>query len=232
MLSLNLPPGLTTTRRRDLTLPAGFISPCLPMMAPRPPSGPLWLHEIKHDGLRIIARKDSRRVTLYDQQGNDLTQRFPLIVGAMAELRSCTIDGEAVTCDDGGIPSFDLLRRHQTAERAFLYVFDLIEIASDDRRRDPLEQRKTTTYLLMLRLVWRSTTGSMATNSTVRPYLGRYVRSASKASCQSAKTRAISRDDHRTGSRRRIRPARRCGGRASTRRRNGRYLRRKVPFTL
>jgi hypothetical protein len=34
-------PGATTTRRRDLTLPAGFIPPCLPMMAPRPPSDPL-----------------------------------------------------------------------------------------------------------------------------------------------------------------------------------------------
>jgi bifunctional non-homologous end joining protein LigD len=135
-------PGLTTTRRRDLTLPAGFIPPCLPMMAPRPPSGPLWLHEIKHDGFRIIARKDGRRVTLYDRIGNDLTQCFPLIVGAMAELRPCTIDGEAVTCDDSGVPSFDLLRNHQRAERAFLCVFDLIELAGDDRRRDPLEQRK------------------------------------------------------------------------------------------
>jgi ATP-dependent DNA ligase len=134
--------GPTATRRRHLTLPAGFIPPCLPMMAPRPPSGPLWFHEIKHDGFRIIARKNSRRVTLYDRLGNDLTQRFPLILKAMASLPSCTIDGEAVTCDDSGIPSFDLLRRHQRDDRAFLCAFDLIELAGDDRRRDPLEQRK------------------------------------------------------------------------------------------
>jgi bifunctional non-homologous end joining protein LigD len=134
--------GPTATRRRDLTLPAGFIPPCLPMMAPRPPSGPIWFHEIKHDGFRIIARKNSRRVTLYDRLGNDLTQRFPLILKAMAWLPSCTIDGEAVTCDDSGIPSFDLLRRHQRDDRTFLCAFDLIELAGDDRRRDPLEQRK------------------------------------------------------------------------------------------
>jgi bifunctional non-homologous end joining protein LigD len=134
--------GPTATRRRDLTLPAGFIPPCLPMMAPRPPSGPIWFHEIKHDGFRIIARKNSRRVTLYDRLGNDLTQRFPLILKAMAWLPSCTIDGEAVTCDDSGIPSFDLLRRHRRDDRAFLCAFDLIELAGDDRRRDPLEQRK------------------------------------------------------------------------------------------
>jgi len=140
--SPHLVPGPTTTRRRDLTLPAGFIPPCLPMMAPRPPSEPFWLHEIKHDGLRIIARKDSKRVRLFDRLGNDLTQRFPLIAGAMAWLPSCTIDGEAVTCDESGLPSFDLLRRRQRDDRAFLYAFDLIELAGDDRRRDPLEQRK------------------------------------------------------------------------------------------
>jgi bifunctional non-homologous end joining protein LigD len=142
MTGLHSTPGPTATRRRDLTLPAGFIPPCLPMMAPRPPSGPFWFHEIKHDGIRIIARKNSRQVTLYDRLGNDLTQRFPLILMAMAGLPSCTIDGEAVICDDGGIPSFDLLRRRQRDDRAFLCAFDLIELAGDDRRRDPLDQRK------------------------------------------------------------------------------------------
>jgi ATP-dependent DNA ligase len=39
-------------------LPAGFIAPCLPTKAHTLPSGGLWLHEIKHDGFRIIARKN------------------------------------------------------------------------------------------------------------------------------------------------------------------------------
>jgi bifunctional non-homologous end joining protein LigD len=58
------------------------------------------LHEIKHDGFRIIARKDGAHVKLYSRPGNDLTKRFPLIVEALARLRasSCTIDGEAVAC--------------------------------------------------------------------------------------------------------------------------------------
>jgi len=142
MPGLHSSPGHTPNRRRDLTLPAGFIPPCLPMMAPRPPSGPLWLHEIKHDGFRVIARKDSKRVRLYDRLGNDVTQRFPLIVEAAAWLPSCTIDGEAVVSDDSGVPSFDLLRGRQRDDRAFLCAFDLIELAGDDRRRDPLEQRK------------------------------------------------------------------------------------------
>jgi hypothetical protein len=45
---------------RSRALPAGFIAPCLPTPAPKPPSGELWLHEIKHDGFRMIARKWGR----------------------------------------------------------------------------------------------------------------------------------------------------------------------------
>jgi hypothetical protein len=117
-------------RPRDLTLPAGFIAPCLPMTAPCPPSGPLWLHEAKHDGFRVIVRKDGQRVMLYSRSGNDLTQRFPLIVETMLRLPSCTIDGEAIACDDSGLPSFDLLRGHLQDSRVVLYAFDLIELAA------------------------------------------------------------------------------------------------------
>src|SRR6478736_6672498 len=79
---------------RPRTLPTGFIAPCLPTKAPRPPSGGLWLHEIKHDGFRVIGRKSGERVKLYSRSGNDLTDRFPLIVEALARLRSrsCIID--------------------------------------------------------------------------------------------------------------------------------------------
>jgi ATP-dependent DNA ligase len=57
-------------------------------------------------------------------------------------LAAFGIWGEAVACDDSGVPSFDLLRRRQRDDRASLYAFDLIELAADDRRRDPLEQRR------------------------------------------------------------------------------------------
>ena len=70
------------------TVPAGFLAPCLPTKALRPPCGALWLHEIKHDGFRVIARKDGARVKLYSRPGNDLTDRFSLIVEALAGLRS------------------------------------------------------------------------------------------------------------------------------------------------
>jgi bifunctional non-homologous end joining protein LigD len=85
-------------------------------------AGGAWLHEIKHDGFRVIARKDGNRLRLYSRPGNDLTYRFPLIVESLARLRSrsCIIDGEAVACDDNGVASFDLVRYHRANERMFL----------------------------------------------------------------------------------------------------------------
>jgi bifunctional non-homologous end joining protein LigD len=128
------------------TLPAGFIAPCLPTKTTQLPSGGQWLHEIKHDGFRIIARKSNGRVRLYSRPGNDFTRRFPLIVEALERLRSraCIIDGEAVACDDNGVASFDLIRHHRANGSVFLFAFDLIELNGDDLRRDPLEVRKAT----------------------------------------------------------------------------------------
>jgi bifunctional non-homologous end joining protein LigD len=108
-------------------VPAGFIAPCLPTNAPTP-SGAEWVHEIKHDGFRVIARKDGNRVRLYSRPGNDLTDRFPLIVEAMANLRSQSsiVDGEAVTCGDDGVANFDRIRYRRNDASVFLYAFDLI----------------------------------------------------------------------------------------------------------
>jgi bifunctional non-homologous end joining protein LigD len=127
-------------------LPAGFVAPCLPTKAAEPPSGGFWLHEIKHDGFRVIARKDGNYVRLYSRPGNDLTYRFPLIVQALASLRSrsCVIDGEAVACGHDGVASFDRLRYRRDDANVFLYAFDLIELDGDNLRREPLEVRKAT----------------------------------------------------------------------------------------
>src|SRR6266567_6845112 len=128
------------------TLPAGFIAPCLPTKTEKLPSGSQWLHEIKHDGFRIIARKSDGRVRLYSRPGNDFTRRFPLIAEALTGLRSrsCIIDGEAVACDANGLASFERIRYRQHDGDVFLYAFDLIELNGDDMRRDPLEVRKAT----------------------------------------------------------------------------------------
>src|SRR5262249_19864504 len=83
------------------------------------------LHEIKHDGFRVIARKKGAQVRLYSRPGNDLTYRFSLIVETLKRLRSrsCIIDGEAVACDENGLTSFNRVRCRRHDESTFLYAF-------------------------------------------------------------------------------------------------------------
>jgi len=133
------------------TLPAGFIAPCLPTKTDRLPSDGEWLHEIKHDGFRVIARKNGAQVRLYSRHRSDLTYRFPLIVETLSRLRShsCIIDGGAVACDDNGVTSFNRVRYRRHDGRIFLYAFDLIELNGDDLRRDPLESRKATLEMIL-----------------------------------------------------------------------------------
>jgi bifunctional non-homologous end joining protein LigD len=87
----------------------GFVEPCLPSPAERPPSGPGWLHEIKHDGFRIMARRDRAGVRLITRHGNDFTWRFPLAVAAISALpgRSFLIDGEAIVTNGDGLAVFE-----------------------------------------------------------------------------------------------------------------------------
>lgn len=66
----------------------GFIAPCLPSAAKTLPAGPDWLHEIKHDGFRILVRRETAGVRLYTRNGNDFSHRFPLIVAAIAALQA------------------------------------------------------------------------------------------------------------------------------------------------
>src|SRR5438105_10670618 len=136
-------------------LPVGFVPPCLPSGSKTPPSGKEWLHEIKWDGFRVIARKAGKRVRLYSRPGNDLTHRFPLIVEALGNLRlrSCIIDGEAVACGDDGIASFDRIRYRRHDADVFMWAFDLIELNGYDLRRDPLALRRATLERILARAV-------------------------------------------------------------------------------
>ena len=122
----------------------GIIEPCLPSTAKAPRSGPGWLHEIKHDGFRIIARRDSAGVRLITRNGNDFTNRFPIIVAAVTTLpgRSFLIDGEAIVTNGDGLAVFDLIRHKRHGNAAVFVAFDLIELNGEDLRRSPIENRK------------------------------------------------------------------------------------------
>jgi len=51
--------------------PNGFIEPCIPTRAVKPPAGTDWVHEIKHDGYRLIVRRDGDTVRLFTRRGYD-----------------------------------------------------------------------------------------------------------------------------------------------------------------
>jgi len=131
---------LSRTRKR-------FIKPCLPSHAEHPPPGPEWLHEIKHDGFRIMASRSGGGVSLLTRNAYDFAERFPLAAAAIAALpaHSFVIDGEMIVTDDTGLAVFDLIRRTNRRSRdAVLVAFDLVELEGKDLRRTPIEDRKCT----------------------------------------------------------------------------------------
>ena len=111
-----------------------FIPPALPSTAERPPIGGGWIHEIKHDGYRMMVRRDAPGVRLLTRNGKDWTGRFPTIVQATSGLkaRSCLIDGEVVCCDENRLAVFALLRYRERPAAIFLYAFDLLELDGQD----------------------------------------------------------------------------------------------------
>ena len=90
-----------------------FIEPCLPCFAREPPRGPDWLHEIKFDGYRALILRDGNGARLFTRRGYDWTHDFPAIVSAANAVRakSFLMDGEAVWCDENGLPVFKRLRQ-------------------------------------------------------------------------------------------------------------------------
>jgi bifunctional non-homologous end joining protein LigD len=144
-----------------------FVEPCLPSPVVQPPAGIDWIHEIKHDGFRLLARRGAPGVRLFTRNGHDWTGRFPLIAQAALSLKaaSCLIDGEAVACDGDGMPCFDRLRYRRQDGHVFLYAFDLIELNGDDLRREPIERRKVS----LIRLLAKASAGLQVNDHIVEP---------------------------------------------------------------
>jgi bifunctional non-homologous end joining protein LigD len=131
-------------KRSRRTPPAGFILPCQPLLVDRPPAGSDWLHEIKHDGYRILACKKGGRVTLWTRHGTNFTDRLPKVAEAVCSLAadSALIDGEAVTFRSDGHSDFAALRTKAGSARACLVAFDLLTLNGQDFRQRPIEDRR------------------------------------------------------------------------------------------
>ena len=115
--------------------PTGYIERCQPSPCPAPPSGDRWLHEIKHDGYRLMVWRDGAAARLFTRNGHDWAERFPGIVVIARALKATRflIDGEVMVAGPDGRAVFELLRRgRQVKPAAFLCAFDLIMIGGED----------------------------------------------------------------------------------------------------
>lgn len=127
-----------------------------PMLASRGtslPSGPDWVHEVKWDGMRVLADVQAGRLRLWSRNENDVTVSFPELSGLAALGDDLLLDGEVVAMSDG-VPTFSALadRMHvRGAARALalsrtnpvtLIAFDLLRRDGRDRTGEPLSVRR------------------------------------------------------------------------------------------
>jgi bifunctional non-homologous end joining protein LigD len=138
---------------RPPSKPPGFIRPCLPALANKPPPGLDWLHEIKFNGHRVIARKDGERVRLWARTRSDYSDAFMRIRESVAALPvdSAVLDGEAVVLRPDQTSDFEALRSPNGQAAAVLVAYDLMEVDGHDVRPESLEERRTRLAKLLSR---------------------------------------------------------------------------------
>jgi bifunctional non-homologous end joining protein LigD len=120
----------------------------LATLVSKPPGGAEWLHEIKLDGYRIVARVEDREVALLSRNRKDWTARFPAVRDAVAGLGlgQAILDGEVVVLRPDGTTSFQSLQNVLSggADGGTLayYAFDLLYLEGRDVRPAALADRK------------------------------------------------------------------------------------------
>jgi bifunctional non-homologous end joining protein LigD len=131
------------------------FEPCIPSRGTKVPDRPEWLHEIKHDGYRLIVQRDGQRVRLFTRNGHDWSGRYPLITEAALHNRnsSFVLDGEAVLLGVDGISDFNGLHSRKHDDEVTFYAFDMLVSDGDDIRKLPLSMRKTNLSRLLARRV-------------------------------------------------------------------------------
>jgi bifunctional non-homologous end joining protein LigD len=128
--------------------PVSDIKPELATLVDDVPTGDGWVHEIKFDGYRMLARIAAGKVSLFTRNGKDWTDRMPTLRDALQQLDvdSAVLDGELVALDAKGISSFQTLQNSLSAggdASLVYYAFDLLHSQGEDLTAQPLVERKS-----------------------------------------------------------------------------------------
>jgi len=147
-------PTLYVSARRA-PLPAAFV-PMRTTAVARPPEGSGWLHEIKHDGYRMLARLEGGRARLLSRNGLDWTPRLRSVAQALEALpvREAYLDGEIVALGEDGASSFEGLQASfdgQARHPIVYFLFDVPFLDGHDLTSVPLVERKRVLKRLLAR---------------------------------------------------------------------------------
>jgi bifunctional non-homologous end joining protein LigD len=131
---------------RKAALPS-FVPPQLATLVAAAPDGDAWLHELKLDGYRILARIDRGKVRLLTRRGHDWSERMRSVASAFAALplARALIDGELCVLRQDGVSDFQRLQNSLQAgrdEACTYFAFDLLYLDDRDLRALPLLERK------------------------------------------------------------------------------------------
>lgn len=131
----------------------GTVRPMLASSTDRVPVGDAWVHEVKWDGMRVLADVREGRLTLWSRTERDVTVAYPELAGLADLYDDVLLDGEVVALRDG-VPSFHALadRMHVTSARkaqqlasstpVTLMVFDALRVLGQDITAQPWHARR------------------------------------------------------------------------------------------
>lgn len=144
------PSAVPGARRRAMPK---TLAPELATLVDEPPAGDDWLHEIKLDGYRVLARLENGRARLFTRKGHDWSDRLGSLARTLGELpvRSAWLDGEIVVLDTEGRSDFGALQNAIGAsdEAIRYFAFDLLYLDGWDLRDVPLVERKAALRALL-----------------------------------------------------------------------------------
>ena len=132
---------------RELLRPAPLpdrVAPMKALLTDERFSDPDWIYERKLDGIRCIAIKGERNVSLLSRNDLSLNARFAEVVEALEadDAERIVLDGEVVAFDGAQTSFARLQQRGERPVAVFYYVFDLLQLAGQDVTALPLRSRK------------------------------------------------------------------------------------------